>query len=145
MISRERLYELIKQRAKIYGIGKHDNVFCVGLKFANFDKQPKEWQEQKFETYSTFFETIEDTEKHLAETKATKTKRLTQKELLALKAVVYGCNTNRKCGNNATFVIFENVGTDRADIKEEMPFVEALEIMFKFIEQEEKNGQENNN
>lgn len=72
-------------------------------------------------------------------------KKLTKKELLALKAVVYGCNTNRKCGNNATFVIFENVGTDRADIKEEIPFVEALKIMFEFIEQEEKDEQSNNN
>lgn len=144
MIGRERLYELIKQRAKIYGIGKHDNVFCVGLKFANFDKQPKEWQEQKLETYGNFFETIEDAEKHLAETKVSKTKRLTEKELLALKAVVYGCNTNRKC-ENGIFCVWENVGTDNARVREEMPFYDALEIMFKFIEQEEKNGQENNN
>lgn len=36
-------------------------------------------------------------------------KKLTTKELLALKAVVYGCNTNRKCGNNGIFVVYEDV------------------------------------
>ena len=70
-------------------------------------------------------------------------KKLTKKELLALKAVVYGCNTNRKCANGI-FCVWENVGTGKAKIKEEMPFIEALEIMFKFIEQEEKDEQPNN-
>ena len=70
-------------------------------------------------------------------------KKLTKKELLALKAVVYGCNTNRKC-ENGIFCVWENIGTDRANIKEEIPFVEALEIMFKFIEQEGKDEQPNN-
>ncbi len=71
-------------------------------------------------------------------------KKLTDKELLALKAVVYGCNTNRKCANGI-FCVWENVGTDKAKIKEEIPFVEALEIMFEFIKREEKNEQKNNN
>lgn len=71
-------------------------------------------------------------------------KKLTKKELLALKAVVFGCNTNRKC-ENGIFCVWENVGTDKADIKEEMKFIEALKIMFEFIEQEEKDEQANNN
>ena len=64
-------------------------------------------------------------------------KRLTQDELVALKAVVYGCNTNRKCGNGAMFVVFEDVENKNFNIKQEMPFVKALEIMFNMIESEE--------
>lgn len=71
-------------------------------------------------------------------------KRLTQKELLALKAAVYGCNTNKKCGSNATFVVFDRTDKSSINIKEEIPYSDALEIMFNFIEQEEKNEQTNN-
>ena len=63
---------------------------------------------------------------------------MTKKELLALKAVVYGCNTNRKCGNGGIFVVYEDVEKKNLNIKEEIPFVEALEIMFNFIETQEK-------
>ena len=60
MITKERLKELIKNKGKIYGIGKSNNVFCVGLKFR--EPYSQEWLEGKFEIYSKFFETKEEAE-----------------------------------------------------------------------------------
>lgn len=62
MIKKERLEELIKQRAKIWGIGKSNNVFCVGLKFRTNTLRDTEWYKNKLEVYSKFFETKEDAE-----------------------------------------------------------------------------------
>lgn len=62
----------------------------------------------------------------------------TEKELLALRAVAYGCNTNRKIakGENGTYCLFDK------DMKEiaSMPFVEALEIVYEIIEKEDKKN-----
>jgi len=69
-------------------------------------------------------------------------KKLTKKQLLALKAVVYGCNTNKKCGNGGIFVVYENVSNKNFNIKEEITFIEALKIMFELIEKEEQEGKD---
>ena len=59
---------------------------------------------------------------------------MTSKELLALKAVCYGCNKNKKCGDGATFVIYEDIVNNNLNIKEEITFYEALKIMYEFID-----------
>lgn len=64
MIEKKRLEELIEQRAKIWGIGKSNNVFCVGLKFRDIALKNKEWLNNKLEVYSKFFETKEEAEWH---------------------------------------------------------------------------------
>ena len=63
--------------------------------------------------------------------------RFTEKELLALKAVFFGCNTNRKIvkGENETYCIFDENMKEVAEIS----FLEALEIVYKIINSEEKN------
>ena len=71
-------------------------------------------------------------------------KKLTKTELLALKAVVFGCNTNRKC-KNGVFVIFNDAANKDYGLKAEIYFEDALRIMFNLIEQEEKDEQSNNN
>lgn len=73
-----------------------------------------------------------------AESNLASSKKLTPKQLLALKAVVYGCNTNRKCGDGGIFVVYEDVEKKNFNIKEEIAFVEALKIMFELIEKEEQ-------
>lgn len=62
MITKERIDELIQQRAKIWGIGKQGNVFCIGLKFRPHTLNNKKWLENKYEVYSKFFETKEEAE-----------------------------------------------------------------------------------
>lgn len=88
-------------------------------------------------------ETIAQKEKEIVELKAqlASKNKLTDKELLALKAVVYGCNTNRKCGNGI-FVVYEDVEKKNFNIKEEISFVEALKIMFEFIEKQEQESKD---
>src|SRR5574344_1047852 len=73
MITKDRLEELIEQGAKIYGIGKQNNIFEFGLKLKknamyllnqeNFKKT--DWYKKKLETYSTFFETKVEAEEYL--------------------------------------------------------------------------------
>jgi len=89
-------------------------------------------------------ETIAQKEKEIIELKAqlASKNKLTDKELLALKAVVYGCNTNRKCGGGGIFVVYEDVEKKNLNIKEEIAFVEALKIMFELIEKEEQEGKD---
>ena len=60
MITNERIDELLRQKAKIWGVGKQGNVFCVGLKFRPETLKNKKWLENKYEVYSKFFETEED-------------------------------------------------------------------------------------
>lgn len=62
MITKERIDELIKNRAKIYGISKSGEVFCLGLKFRPETLKHKRWLKNKYEVYSKFFETKEDAE-----------------------------------------------------------------------------------
>lgn len=62
MITKERIDELIQQRAKIWGIGKQGNVFCIGLKFRPHTLNNKKWLENKYEVYRKFFETKEEAE-----------------------------------------------------------------------------------
>ena len=85
-------------------------------------------------------ETIAQKQKEIEELKAelASSKKLTPKQLLALKAVVYGCNINRKCGDGGIFVVYEDVEKKNFNIKEEIAFVEALKIMFKLIVKEEQ-------
>lgn len=64
MITNERIDELLRQKAKIWGIGKQGNVFCVGLKFRPDTLKNKKWLENKYEVYSKFFETKEEAEWH---------------------------------------------------------------------------------
>lgn len=63
--------------------------------------------------------------------------KFTEKELLALKAVFYGCNTNRKLakGDRPSYCIFDK------DMKviEEISFVEALDIVYKIINKESEH------
>ena len=89
-------------------------------------------------------ETIAQKQKENEELKAelALSKKLTPKQLLALKAVVYGCNTNRKCGDGGKFVVYEDVKKKNFNIKEEIAFVEALKIMFELIEKEEQEGKD---
>lgn len=60
MITKERIDELISQKAKIWGIGKQGNVFCIGLKFTPQTLNNKKWLENKYKVYSKFFETKEE-------------------------------------------------------------------------------------
>lgn len=60
MITKERIDELLSQKAKIWGIGKSGNVFCVGLKFRPQTLNNKKWLENKYEVYGKFFETEEE-------------------------------------------------------------------------------------
>ena len=60
MITNERIDELLRQKAKIWGVGKQGNVFCVGLKFRPETLKNKKWLENKYEVYSKFFETEEE-------------------------------------------------------------------------------------
>ena len=62
MITKERIDELIQQKAKIWGIGKQGNVFCIGLKFRPHTLNNKKWLENKYEVYSKFFENLEEAE-----------------------------------------------------------------------------------
>lgn len=64
MITKERIDELISQRAKIYGISKQGNVFCLGLKFKPHTLNNQKWLENKYKVYSEFFETKEEAEWH---------------------------------------------------------------------------------
>lgn len=64
VISKERIDELLIKRAKIYGIGKQGNVFCLGLKFRPETLKNKKWLEHKYEVYGKFFETKEEAEWH---------------------------------------------------------------------------------
>ena len=61
-ISKERIDELIKNKAKIYGISKSGEVFCLGLKFREQALNNKKWLENKYEVYSKFYENKEDAE-----------------------------------------------------------------------------------
>lgn len=55
---------------------------------------------------------------------------MTQEELLALKAVYYGCNTNRKlCPPGTTYTVFD----EDMKVKEEIEFTKALEIVWGLI------------
>lgn len=84
MIKKERLEELIEQGAKIYGIGKKNNVFEFGLKLKNnamyllnqenFKKT--DWYKKKLEIYFTFFETKEEAEWELEFGNITRTETL---------------------------------------------------------------------
>ena len=62
MITKERIDELIKNRAKIYSISKSGEVFCLGLKFREHTLNNKKWLENKYEVYSKFYENKEDAE-----------------------------------------------------------------------------------
>lgn len=69
-ITKERLEELIEQKAKIYGISKNNNVFCVGLKLKNQamcllnpnNYKKTDWYKKQIEVYSKFYETKEEVE-----------------------------------------------------------------------------------
>lgn len=62
MITKERIDELIKNKAKIYGISKSGEVFCLGLKFREHTLNNKKWLENKYEVYGKFYENKEDAE-----------------------------------------------------------------------------------
>lgn len=64
MITKERIDELIQQRAKVWGVGKQGNVFCVGLKFRPETLKNKKWIENKYEVYGKLFETKAEAEWH---------------------------------------------------------------------------------
>lgn len=64
MITKERIDELIQQRAKVWGVGKQGNVFCVGLKFRPETLKSPKWLENKYEYYGKFFETKAEAEWH---------------------------------------------------------------------------------
>lgn len=64
MITKERIDELIQQRAKVWGVGKQRNVFCVGLKFRPETLKDKKWLENKYEVYGKLFETKGEAEWH---------------------------------------------------------------------------------
>ena len=59
MITKERFIELINQKAKIYGIGKSNNVFCVGLKYRIIDDN---FIDRKYEALKNFYENKDDAE-----------------------------------------------------------------------------------
>ena len=64
---------------------------------------------------------------------------MTQEELLALKAVCYGCNTNKKIGQpGATYTVFDK----DMKVKEEIEFSRALQLMYEFIDEEEIKSNE---
>ena len=64
-------------------------------------------------------------------------RRFTEKELLALKAVKYGCLSNKKLfnGDRPTYVLFDKDMNGVA----EMLFAEAVEIIHELINREECN------
>lgn len=64
MITKERIDELIQQRAKVWGVGKQGNVFCVGLKFRPETLKSPKWLENKYEYYGKFFESKAEAEWH---------------------------------------------------------------------------------
>lgn len=67
---------------------------------------------------------------------------ISKKDLLALKAVCYGCNTNRKLakGDGPTYCIFD----DNMKVKEEITFFEALERVYDLIYNGDKIWQDTN-
>lgn len=65
---------------------------------------------------------------------------MTKKEFTAIKAVVYGCRENTRI-KGKKFVLYSNDG-ETVEIKDTIPFEEAVEIVCNFIEKEskKKNG-----
>ena len=76
MITKERIDELIQQRAKVWGVGKQGNVFCVGLKFRPETLKSPKWLENKYEHYGKFFETKAEAEWHAEFGSIERTERL---------------------------------------------------------------------
>lgn len=65
--------------------------------------------------------------------------KITKQEVLALEAVTYGCNTNKKCALG-TFV------KDIHNYKEEntIEFEDAIQIVWNLIDRIEEENNENN-
>lgn len=53
---------------------------------------------------------------------------ITEKQLLAIRAVAYGCNTNRRLAG-ASFL--ENAGTDE---EKSISFYEAIDVVYDLLE-----------
>lgn len=65
---------------------------------------------------------------------------MTKKEFTAIKAVVYGCQANTRV-KGKKFMLYHDNG-ETIEVKDTIPFEEAVEIVCNFIEKEskKKNG-----
>lgn len=69
------------------------------------------------------------------ETKNIEVSNISKKQLLALKAVLYGANTNKKLVGGEYMI-----WTESPQNSETIPFVEAIQIIMKLISEIEENN-----
>lgn len=124
MITKERIDELIQQRAKIWGVGKQGNVFCVGLKFRPETLKSPKWLENKYEYYGKFFETKAEAEWHAEFGCIERTERLelpAWEEFISRKFIWFFDKNHKSCCLHylgCSNQIFINVSGDVIEIGE---------------------------